>query len=59
MSADPKPISTAQLRSALDDPHLQLVDARAIDAYNGWSLRGEPRGGHIRGARTLPHKWTR
>jgi thiosulfate/3-mercaptopyruvate sulfurtransferase len=29
-----------------------------VDAYNGWKLRGEPRGGHIPGARSLPAKWS-
>src|SRR5690606_3634133 len=42
----------------LEDRKSQLVDVRPIDAYNGWRLQGEARGGHIAGARTLPHKWT-
>ena len=50
-------VSTDELRGLLDDPRLQLVDVRPIDAYNGWRLRGEARGGHIGGARTLPAKW--
>lgn len=51
-------ISTGELRGELSDDRLRVVDARPIDAYNGWRLRDEPRGGHIRGARSLPHKWT-
>jgi thiosulfate/3-mercaptopyruvate sulfurtransferase len=50
-------LSTEDLRERLDDPQLQLVDVRPIDAYNGWRLRAEARGGHIPGARTLPFKW--
>lgn len=42
----------------LGERRAQLVDVRPIDAYNGWRLRGETRGGHIGGARTLPFKWT-
>lgn len=59
MTDQPSTVSTEELRSELEDPNFQLVDVRPIDAYNGWRLRGEPRGGHIRGARTLPHKWSR
>jgi 3-mercaptopyruvate sulfurtransferase SseA len=50
-------VSTRELHGLLDDPGLQLVDVRPIDAYNGWRLRGEARGGHITGARTVPAKW--
>ncbi|OPL19632.1 MAG: hypothetical protein AVO35_09985 [Candidatus Aegiribacteria sp. MLS_C] len=34
-----------------------LVDARPVHAYNGWRMKGEPRGGHIPGARSLPFAW--
>jgi 3-mercaptopyruvate sulfurtransferase SseA len=51
-------LTTPELRRLLDEPATQLVDIRPIDAYNGWRLRGEPRGGHIKGARTLPFKWS-
>jgi thiosulfate/3-mercaptopyruvate sulfurtransferase len=43
----------------MDDSPFHLVDVRPIDAYNGWRLRGEPRGGHVEGARSLPFKWSR
>ncbi|MBR9977886.1 MAG: sulfurtransferase [Bacteroidetes bacterium] len=36
----------------------KIIDVRSADAYNGWRLKGEVRGGHIRGARSLPVKWT-
>ena len=51
-------LGTAGLRERLDDPRVQLVDVRPIDAYNGWRLHGETRGGHIPGARSLPYKWS-
>ncbi len=34
-----------------------MVDVRSPDAYNGWSLRGEMRGGHVPGARSVPAAW--
>jgi thiosulfate/3-mercaptopyruvate sulfurtransferase len=42
----------------LDQTDTQLVDVRPVEAYNGWRLQNEPRGGHIRGAKNLPLKWT-
>lgn len=38
-------------------PGSVLIDIRSVDAYNGWIFNGEPRRGHIRGARSLPFKW--
>ncbi|MBD3245541.1 MAG: thiosulfate sulfurtransferase [Candidatus Omnitrophica bacterium] len=52
-----KKISTRQLRDRLNDKRTQIIDVRPVDAYNGWKLRGEARGGHIPGARSLPAKW--
>jgi len=53
----PDRISTLELLNSIDDNQLKLVDIRSSDAYNGWRLFGEKRGGHIRGARSLPAKW--
>ncbi len=50
-------ISTADLKQRLDDPALVIVDVRPIAASNGWRLRGEARGGHIRGAVAFPLSW--
>ena len=50
-------ISTADLQKRLEDKNTKVVDVRPIDAYNGWKLRNEIRGGHIRGAKSLPVKW--
>lgn len=47
-----------ELAEHMKQPHHVLIDIRPIAAYNGWALRGEPRGGHIRGARSFPLKWT-
>lgn len=52
------PFTTSQVRDLLKEHEIQIVDGRPIDAYNGWRLRGESRGGHIPGARTLPFKWS-
>jgi len=52
-----KEIDTGVLKDLLENKDIQLIDVRSIDAYNGWPMRGEARGGHIRGARTLPVKW--
>jgi thiosulfate/3-mercaptopyruvate sulfurtransferase len=51
-------LSTPELRERLNETDTHVVDVRAIDAYNGWRLRDESRGGHIAGARTLPFKWS-
>jgi len=50
-------ISAARLRRRLGDPALTIVDVRPLAAYNGWRLRGEPRGGHIPGAVAFPTAW--
>jgi thiosulfate/3-mercaptopyruvate sulfurtransferase len=50
-------ISTQELGNSLDDPRLKIIDVRSVEAYNGWRKRNEARGGHIKGARSLPSKW--
>lgn len=52
-------ISTGDLLGLMNNPELRIIDARPVDAYNGWRLQGEPRGGHIPGARSLSEKWLR
>lgn len=37
----------------------KVIDVRSVDAYNGWKLKNEKRGGHIKGAKSLPVKWTK
>jgi thiosulfate/3-mercaptopyruvate sulfurtransferase len=51
-------ISTRQLAQAIESESCSVFDARPVDAYNGWALQEERRGGHIRGARSLPVTWT-
>jgi 3-mercaptopyruvate sulfurtransferase SseA len=58
MADRPTPLSTQELRSLVGDPRVQIIDVRPIDAYNGWRLRDEVRGGHVAGARTLPARWS-
>ena len=50
-------IDTDLLVKHISIPDTVLVDIRPVEAYNGWRLRNEARGGHIRGARSLPAKW--
>lgn len=50
-------LSTQELLANLDKDEVILVDVRPVDAYNGWEMQGENRGGHIKGAKSLPLKW--
>jgi thiosulfate/3-mercaptopyruvate sulfurtransferase len=51
-------ISTDAFARRAADPDHTLLDVRPIAAYNGWPLRGEARGGHVPGARSIPLEWT-
>ena len=53
---DERNFSTGELLRVLDGS-INLVDCRPPDAYNGWRIRNEVRGGHIPGARNLPCSW--
>lgn len=55
----PKKVTTKELSVLMSDSSTVLVDLRSPDAYNGWNLMGEKRGGHIPGARNLPLKWAK
>lgn len=50
-------ISTKELFNKLGSNNLAVIDVRPVDAYNGWKLHNEKRGGHIKSARSLPLKW--
>lgn len=50
-------IATGQLEAFIGDHTVCIIDVRPIDAYNGWALEGERRGGHIKGARAMPTSW--
>lgn len=51
-------VSTQQVTKLITDQETIIIDARDVDAYNGWKLKDELRGGHIKGAKSLPIKWT-
>ena len=57
MSQSPENISTRQLQHMLGKPAVKVIDIRPVEAYNGWILKNEQRGGHIKGAKSLPTKW--
>lgn len=59
MSRQPNVISTGILNELINNPAITLMDVRPIEAYNGWALLGEERGGHIPGAKSVPLGWTR
>lgn len=50
-------VTTEQIAEWTSEGSIELIDVRSPNAYNGWCLAGEPRGGHIPGARSLPAKW--
>ena len=50
-------VSTSELLTLLKNREVKIIDIRSSDAYNGWKLNNEPRGGHIQGAKSLPAKW--
>ena len=50
-------ISTKDLLARLDNPEFILADIRPSAAYNGWKLKDETHGGHIRGAVSFPISW--
>jgi len=51
-------IPTNEFTPLIGNKNVNIIDARPVDAYNGWQLKGEKRGGHIKGAKSLPLKWT-
>ncbi len=50
-------LTTDELVVLLEDNNTKIIDVRSTDAYNGWKCKNEPRGGHIKGAKSLPLKW--
>lgn len=49
-------ISTSELQEHIEKG-ARIIDVRPVDAYNGWKIAGEERGGHIPGSKSLPAKW--
>ncbi|MEX0995013.1 MAG: rhodanese-like domain-containing protein [Balneolaceae bacterium] len=60
MSEKINEISTYELMDLLGRPQdrYKIIDIRPIEAYNGWKLKEENRGGHLPGAKSIPLKWT-
>lgn len=52
-------LSAAQVNALIYDENSRIIDIRPVDAYNGWKMNGEMRGGHIKGAKSLPLKWAK
>ena len=50
-------LTTSEVVNLLEDKDVKIIDVRPADAYNGWKLKNESRGGHIKGAKSLPAKW--
>jgi len=50
-------LSTRELLRKSGHSNLKIIDVRPPEAYNGWRLKCEKRGGHIEGAKSLPAKW--
>ncbi|HET8855129.1 MAG TPA: rhodanese-like domain-containing protein [Salinimicrobium sp.] len=36
----------------------KIIDVRSVNHFNGWKIKDQIRGGHIKGAKSLPLKWT-
>jgi molybdopterin synthase sulfurtransferase len=53
-----KSLTSAQVLDSFADPAIIIIDVRPVDAYNGWRMENEQRGGHIPGARSLPEQWS-
>lgn len=50
-------IDTNKLKRKLDRKEAIIIDIRPVDAYNGWKMQNEKRGGHIKGAKNFHSKW--
>jgi thiosulfate/3-mercaptopyruvate sulfurtransferase len=57
MTPTSKIVTTSNVIDAIRENSAQIIDIRPIDCYNGWRYQNEIRGGHIRGARSVPFKW--
>jgi thiosulfate/3-mercaptopyruvate sulfurtransferase len=51
-------ISTDTFAERTTQSDHNILDIRPMAAYNGWRLNGEPRGGHVPGAKSIPAQWT-
>ena len=46
-----------RLADRLGDDDFVVIDSRTDEEFNGWTLYGEARGGHITGAVQMPYAW--
>ena len=53
----PAVLSTREIAENMDKDNVRIIDVRPVEAYNGWRLENEDRGGHIASAHSLPYKW--
>lgn len=58
MTESIKQISTSKLLEFIKTKQGIIFDLRPVDAFNGWRMENEHRGGHIKTAKSLPFKWT-
>lgn len=49
--------TTEQVVNNLNNKDVLLIDAREDEEFNGWTFKGEARGGHIPGAVQIPERW--
>jgi 3-mercaptopyruvate sulfurtransferase SseA len=59
MSVKTESLTTTELKNQLNNENVKLIDLRPVEAYNGWKMSGEIRGGHIKSAKSLPYKWSK
>lgn len=52
-------LSTREVKELYKTKGIKVLDIRPADAYNGWRMRDEVRGGHIPGAKSTPFKWSK
>jgi thiosulfate/3-mercaptopyruvate sulfurtransferase len=50
-------LDTAEVKARLGDPAWIIVDVRDSNAFNGWTLHGEKRGGRLPGAVNIALSW--
>jgi len=46
-----------QISGRMNDDDFVIIDTRTDEEFNGWTLYGETRGGHIQGAVQIPYEW--
>lgn len=51
-------ISEEEILNNYETKDYLILDLRPVEAYNGWRLKNEKRGGHIKDAKSLPAKWS-